>query len=101
MIKNLYLSRSFVEFGPFTSDEILSFEKRGILQDTDYVRPESGEDWVHIYDWVAENTSKEPPAPKAEKAVSPTPPAKAEKAPAAAKKAPAKKAAKKAAKKSA
>lgn len=100
MTKNLYLSRSFVEFGPFPAEEILSFHARGILKETDYVRPAFGEDWIHVNDWVADAKPSEPPAPKAEKAVSPTPKPKAE-APAVAKKAPAKKAAKKAAKKSA
>lgn len=90
-----YISRSFVEFGPFSAEELSSFFVRGILKDTDYVRAESCEDWIHVNDWVASLT----PATPAE----PAPAAPAKKAPAkkaavkAAKKAPAKKAAKKSA----
>ena len=35
----VYLSRSFVEFGPFTPQELLDFSKRGILKGIDV--PES------------------------------------------------------------
>ncbi|HRJ08607.1 MAG TPA: hypothetical protein PK490_18775 [Prosthecobacter sp.] len=91
MTQLLYLSRSFVEFGPFTTDELLGFHQRGILQDTDYVRAETSDDWIHVYDWHASLTpatsaaaEKKPAAKKA--AAAPAP---------AAKKAPAKKAAKK------
>lgn len=96
----LYLSRSFVEFGPFPTAEMFSFYNRGLLADSDYVRGASSDDWVHVNDWVASLPADEPPAPKAEKAVSPTPKAAApaKKAAAPAKKAPAKKAATKKAK---
>lgn len=52
------LSRAFVEFGPFTKDEILDFSKRGLLQETDYLRDEGSSNWLHVADWL--------PAPKAE-----------------------------------
>jgi hypothetical protein len=51
----LYLSRAFVEFGPFPSSELLSFQQRGILKDTDYVRVEGSDEWLHVDDWVAKN----------------------------------------------
>lgn len=96
MKDSLYLSRAFVEFGPFAATEMVSFYNRGLLQDADYVRNGAAGDWVHVNEWVAAQKPAEPPAPAAKKAVSPTPQPKA--APAAAKKAPAKKAAAKKAK---
>lgn len=88
-----YLSRTFVEFGPFSSSELLDFKKRGIIRDSDYVRPHGGDDWTHVNDWV--DGLEVPAAPKAAPKAAPA----AKKV--AAKKAPAKKAvtAKKAAKK--
>jgi len=96
MNEMLYLSRSFIEFGPFTTAEMLSFSTRAILQDSDYVRLEGSEDWLPVNDWIA----SVPPPPVA--APAPAPKAKKAAKKAVAKKAPAKKApAKKAAKKSA
>lgn len=46
-----YLSRSFVEFGPFSTEEMISFQQRGLLKDTDYIRAEGTEDWTHVSDW--------------------------------------------------
>ncbi len=54
------LSRAFVEFGPFTKAEILDFNKRGLLQDTDYLRDEGSEAWLPVAGYVAAAT----PAPK-------------------------------------
>ena len=96
----LYISRTFVEFGPFPAAEILDFNKRGLLRDTDYVRYDGQDDWIYIQDWVATVASKaSAKATKAPaKSAAPAKAAKAKtpaKAPAkpAAKKAPAKKAA--------
>lgn len=104
MNDSLFLSRSFVEFGPFAAEEIRSFHQRGILKDSDYVRSESSDAWIHVNEWaegglIPQSVPAEPPAPKAEKEVIPTPPV--QEAPAAKKAAPAKKAAAKKAKKSA
>jgi hypothetical protein len=61
-----YLSRAFVEFGPFPSAELISFHQRGLLKDTDYVRSEASEEWLHVYDWVAKvPNAKDTAAPKA------------------------------------
>ena len=79
MNATLHLSRAFVEFGPFTVDEMRAFLERGILKSTDYIRVGSSETWLHVDEWAAS-------APKPV----------AEAKPAAAKKAPAKKAAEKA-----
>ena len=83
----VYLSRSYVEFGPFAKKEILDFQKRGLLTATDYLRDEGSDSWVHYEEWL---TVVPMPAPKLVKK-----PAAAEKAPAA--KAPAAKKSKKAA----
>lgn len=61
-MKNLvYLSRAFVEFGPFTKTEILDFHKRGILSAADYLRDESKDTWLHYQEWL---TIVPLPAPK-------------------------------------
>jgi hypothetical protein len=46
-----YLSRAFVEFGPFSTEEMLSFQQRGLLKDTDYIRAEGTDVWTHVGDW--------------------------------------------------
>ena len=46
-----YLSRAFVEFGPFSTEEMLSFQQRGLLKDTDYIRAEGTDTWIHVGDW--------------------------------------------------
>ncbi|MCF7786704.1 MAG: hypothetical protein K9N47_11320 [Prosthecobacter sp.] len=57
----VYLSRAFVEFGPFAKKEILDFQKRGILTATDYLRDEGSDSWVHYQEWL---TVVPMPAPK-------------------------------------
>lgn len=69
----VYLSRSFVEFGPFTKNEILDFQKRGLLTDTDYLRDQGSDTWLHYQEWLTIVPMPAPklvkkPAPKAEKA---------------------------------
>ncbi len=90
-----YLSRAFVEFGPFPTAEILAFYQRGLLKETDYLRGDATEDWVHLNDWMAAQTVPETaaPAPKAtKKAAAPKAEAPVEEAPPPAKKPAAKKA---------
>ncbi len=82
----VYVSRAFVEFGPFTTQEVLDFEKRGILCNADYLRNDGQSEWIHVQDWIAIA------AKPAKKTAKPVTKAKA-KAKAPAKKAPAKKAA--------
>lgn len=64
MTDALYLSRSFVDFGPFKPTEVLDFIKRGIVVPTDYIRRELTTDWMTIPDWQTSLTA----APKATKA---------------------------------
>ncbi|MCW0220242.1 MAG: hypothetical protein OJI67_18090 [Prosthecobacter sp.] len=96
MNESLYLSRAFVEFGPFPAAELLNFHSRGLLKESDYVRVEASDDWIHVNDWVAAQKPAPVPAaaPKATKVAKPAAKAPAKKA-AAKKAAPAKKAAKK------
>jgi hypothetical protein len=49
----VYISRSFVEFGPFAKKEILDFQKRGLLAVTDYLRDEGSEQWLPSQEWLA------------------------------------------------
>lgn len=63
------LSRAFVEFGPFTKAEVLDFSKRGLLQDTDYLRDEGSDAWLHYAEWVS--ASKPAPKLKVVKAAAP------------------------------
>jgi hypothetical protein len=67
----LYISRLFVEFGPFEANEIQSFIQRGLLSETDYLRVQGEEDWMHISDWTppftyqpTQKTAVKKPAPK-------------------------------------
>ncbi len=91
----VYISRNFVEFGPFKTDEILDFHSRGILGELDHVREEGQDDWVFISEWAAKTSKPAKAAPKAKAAPAPAPAAKkaaVKAAPAPAKKAAAKKA---------
>ena len=56
----VYLSRAFVEFGPFAKKEILDFQKRGILTDSDYLRDEGSDSWVHYQEWLTVVPMPEP-----------------------------------------
>lgn len=71
-----YLSRAFVEFGPFAAEEMSSFQQRGLLKETDYIRAEGTEAWHHINDWQPV-TSAAPSAPAPSKTKSPAVKAKA------------------------
>ncbi len=57
MTDALYLSRSFVDFGPFKPTEVLDFIKRGIVVPSDYIRRELTTDWMTISDWQVSLTA--------------------------------------------
>ncbi|MFM2165981.1 MAG: hypothetical protein RIS79_352 [Verrucomicrobiota bacterium] len=60
-MKNLVtLSRSFVEFGPFTKEEVLDFSQRGLLQESDYLLDDGSGAWLSSAEWV----TAAQPAPK-------------------------------------
>lgn len=49
-----FLSRAYVEFGPFPAAEMLGFFDRGLLKETDYILGESTKStWLHLTEWVA------------------------------------------------
>lgn len=73
-----YLSRAFVEFGPFPAAELLSFSQRGLLRETDYLRAEMSDTWVHLSEWLASTAVS--PAPAAAEAPVPAKPKAAKKA---------------------
>lgn len=49
----IYLSRAFVEFGPMTEEEVVTFYQRGILHISDHVRSSDQPDWMPVTDWAA------------------------------------------------
>ena len=50
---SIYLSRAFVEFGPFTEEEVITFYQRGILHISDHVRTLAEPDWMAVSEWAA------------------------------------------------
>jgi hypothetical protein len=83
----VYLSRAFVEFGPFSKAEILDFQKRGLLNDSDYLRNEGTDAWLPCQEWMsiiplpAPKVVKRPAAKSAKPATkAAAPPAKKKKA---------------------
>ena len=48
----IYLSRAFVEFGPFTEEEVITFFQRGILHISDHVRSSDQPDWMPVSEWA-------------------------------------------------
>lgn len=67
----VYLSRSFVEFGPFTKKEILDFQKRCILSTADYLRDEGSDTWLHYQEWLTIVPMPEPKLVKKPEAKAP------------------------------
>lgn len=49
----VFVSRSFVEFGPFKTEEIQDFRSRGLLNSLDFLRAQSEEEWTHIDEWFS------------------------------------------------
>jgi hypothetical protein len=42
----IYVSRNFVEFGAFKSEEIADFKQRGIITNNDYLRVQNTNEWI-------------------------------------------------------
>jgi hypothetical protein len=54
MNDSYFLSRAYVEFGPFPAAEMLDFFDRGLLREADYILGESTQsNWLHVSEWVA------------------------------------------------
>lgn len=60
-----YLSRFFVEFGPFPKKDILDLKKRGLLYSTDYLLAVGGDVWMQIDEWMNSLTAAPVKAAKA------------------------------------
>lgn len=71
----VHLSRAYVEFGPFTRNEILDFHKRGLLKSTDYLRDDGADAWSHYEEWLAAVPAAKPAVKKARAAVKKAKPA--------------------------
>ena len=70
MKDSYYLSRAYVEFGPFPEAEMLGFSDRGLLRETDYILGDSSKvGWLHVSEWVAIHRGKTKAPKSAAKAV--------------------------------
>ena len=58
----LFLSRNFVEFGPFTDVELSGFAGRGLLLESDYVKETGGHVWQPCNEWLASLSNSSAPA---------------------------------------
>jgi hypothetical protein len=67
----VYISRNFTEFGGFAPAEIVDFQKRGILCESDFVRIHGSEAWIPMTDWLTSAVASDTPAPKAAKPKAP------------------------------
>lgn len=67
----VYISRNFTEFGGFAPAEIVDFQKRGILCESDFIRVHGSEAWVPLTDWLTNAVVMDTPAPKAAKPKAP------------------------------
>ena len=76
MSQSLYLSRSFVEFGPFSAEEMKDFFNRGLLKSSDYISADATATWLHVEEWAASLN----PAPAEAKPVPSSEPTSAKKA---------------------
>ncbi|MFZ4767241.1 MAG: hypothetical protein ACOYMN_19985 [Roseimicrobium sp.] len=71
MTNLIYISRNFTEFGGFTPTEILDFNQRGIICETDYVRVHDTDAWFSVSEWLAQSgTTVAEPKPAKAKAAS-------------------------------
>lgn len=62
MSNSVFISRNFTEFGAFTPAEIVDFQKRGILRESDFVREHGSESWQPLTEWLTTAVA-ETPAP--------------------------------------
>ena len=62
MKKHIYLSRSFVEFGPFLIEELLVLHQRGALTEADHVRQEGHHQWTALVEWLEDVKAAAPKA---------------------------------------
>lgn len=55
----VYISRYFVEFGPFLGSEIADLHKRRVLGPSDYAREAGAERWMPVSEWLLLRGKKE------------------------------------------
>ena len=55
----VYISRYFVEFGPFLGSEIADLHKRRVLGPSDYAREAGSERWMLVSEWLLLRGKKE------------------------------------------
>ena len=57
-----YISRNFTEFGGFSSQEVLDFNRRGLLRSSDFIRLHDTDEWLHLKEWLAKNEAPAKPS---------------------------------------
>jgi hypothetical protein len=67
----IFLSRNFVEFGPFTSEEMSGFAARGILLEGDFVKSNGADSWQPCIDWLSTINTPAPKTPAKKKTAKP------------------------------
>lgn len=58
--QKIFVSRNYVEFGPFEAAEILDFHKRGIATNADHLHVIGTDTWITLGDWLAAQTAGAP-----------------------------------------
>ena len=69
-MKQIIISRSFVEFGPFESEEVISFHKRGLLLGEDHLLIVGTDEWFgahQLADKIASQDATKSAKPAAKK----------------------------------
>ena len=56
--KKIFLSRNYVEFGPFEAAEIIDFHRRGIATDGDHIHVIGSDAWITMRDWLGAQAVK-------------------------------------------
>jgi hypothetical protein len=64
----IYVSRNFVEFGPFFDYEIVEFQARGVLGGSDHLRVHGENHWLEVAEWLAKQQTVKPDKPAAKTA---------------------------------
>ena len=61
----IYLSRNYVEFGPFEPAEISDFLQRAIVTGADHLHITGTDAWITVNDWLAAQARSAPARAKA------------------------------------
>ncbi|MBP7948268.1 MAG: hypothetical protein KA004_01340 [Verrucomicrobiales bacterium] len=52
-MKSYYLSRSYVEIGPFLASELTAFCQRGVFREGDFIRSSDSDEWMPYEEGVS------------------------------------------------